>query len=87
MPRLPKLSFASCLLPLFKPATGNPQPATGWTQTSGKGKMTVTVQPAGNSESFFLTMSALEHEPDQQEVANIFSENGMQVVGPPLKIN
>ena len=57
-----------------------------WTQISDKGKMTVTLQPAGKLENFFVTMAALDHEPTQQEIEKIFSDNDMQVVGPPLKV-
>ena len=57
-----------------------------WTQVSEKGKMTVVFQPAGKMEDFFVTMAALDHEPDKQEIAHIFSDNDMQVVGPPLEI-
>jgi quercetin dioxygenase-like cupin family protein len=58
-----------------------------WTQVSEKGKMTVIVQPAGKLEAFFVTMSALEKVPTPEEVAKIFADNEMQVVGPPLKID
>jgi quercetin dioxygenase-like cupin family protein len=61
--------------------------AHAWTQVSEKGKMTVIMQPAGKLENFFVTMAALDHEPTQQEIAKIFADNDMQVVGPPLKIN
>jgi quercetin dioxygenase-like cupin family protein len=61
--------------------------AHAWTQVSAKGKMNVIMQPAGKLENFFLTMAALNHEPNQQEIAKIFSDNDMQVVGPPLKID
>lgn len=57
-----------------------------WTQVSEKGKMTVTFQPAGKLENFFLTMAALDHEPSLEEIKNIFSDNEMQIVGPPLRI-
>jgi quercetin dioxygenase-like cupin family protein len=57
-----------------------------WTQISEKGKMTVTFQPAGKMEKFFLTMAALENEPTKEQMAQIFAENEMQVVGPPLKV-
>jgi len=60
--------------------------AHAWTQVSEKGKMNVVMQPAGKLENFFVTMAALDHEPSQQEIAKIFSDNDMQVVGPPLKI-
>ncbi len=58
----------------------------GWTQVSEKGKMTVTFQPAGKMENFFLTMAALDHEPGIKEIAQIFVNNEMQVVGPPLQV-
>ncbi len=57
-----------------------------WTQESEKGKMIVTFQPAGKMEEFFVTMAALDHEPAAKEIAQIFADNEMQVVGPPLKI-
>ncbi|MBK7227935.1 MAG: cupin domain-containing protein [Ignavibacteriales bacterium] len=60
--------------------------AHAWTQVSKKGKMTVILQPAGKLENFFVTMSQLDHEPTQNEIAKIFADNDMQVVGPPLKI-
>lgn len=58
-----------------------------WTQVSEKGKMTVLFQPAGKMEAFFVRMAALDHEPGKEEIAKIFEENEMQVVGPPLKID
>jgi quercetin dioxygenase-like cupin family protein len=61
--------------------------AHAWTQVSEKGRMTVIMQPAGKLENFFVTMAALDHEPNPQEIAKIFSDNDMQVVGPPLKID
>lgn len=60
--------------------------AHAWTQVSEKGKMTVILQPAGKLENFFITMSQLDHEPSQDEIAKIFSDNDMKVVGPPLKL-
>ena len=57
-----------------------------WTQVSKKGKMTVTLQPAGKLEDFFVTMAALDHEPPPAEISKIFADNDMQVVGPPLKL-
>jgi len=61
--------------------------AHAWTQLSEKGKMTVVMQPAGRLENFFINMAALDHEPSQVEIAKIFSDNEMQIVGPPLKID
>jgi quercetin dioxygenase-like cupin family protein len=57
-----------------------------WTQVSEKGKTTVLFQPAGKMENFFVTVAALDHEPTQPEMAKIFADNEMQIVGPPLKI-
>ena len=57
-----------------------------WTQVSAKGKMRVILQPAGKLEDFFVTMAALDHEPTPAEMVKLFSDNGMQVVGPPLKV-
>lgn len=57
-----------------------------WTQVSEKGRMTVIFQPAGKMEEFFVTMSGLDHEPTPKEIAQIFIDNEMKVVGPPLKI-
>lgn len=58
-----------------------------WTQVSEKGKMTVLFQPAGKMEAFFVAVAALTHEPTKEEMAKIFTDNEMQVVGPPLKID
>lgn len=58
-----------------------------WTQVSEKGKMLVILQPAGKLENFFVTMAALDHVPAQEEMARIFNENDMQVVGPGLKVD
>jgi len=58
-----------------------------WTQVTEKGKMTVILQPAGKLEDFFVTMAALDHQPTVEEISQIFADNDMQVVGPPLKID
>lgn len=58
-----------------------------WTQVSEKGKMVVLFQPAGKMEEFFLTIASLDHEPAPAEIAKIFAENEMEIVGPPLKID
>jgi len=76
---------------IFKLAPGDTiflprQVAHAWTQVSATGKMTVILQPAGKLEDFFVTMSRLDHEPSQEEISNIFSVNGMRVVGPPLSL-
>ena len=58
-----------------------------WTQASPKGKMLVTLQPAGKLEDFFISMAALDHEPTPAEISKIFETNEMKVVGPPLKLD
>lgn len=58
-----------------------------WTQVSDRGRMTVILQPAGKLEEFFVTMAALEKEPSKEEIAKIFADHDMQVVGPPLKVD
>jgi quercetin dioxygenase-like cupin family protein len=57
-----------------------------WTQASEKGKMTVIFQPAGKMEEFFVTMASLKNEPAPDEIAKIFIDNEMRIVGPPLDI-
>lgn len=57
-----------------------------WTQISARGKMIVTFQPAGMMENFFVTLAGLDHLPTDQEVARLFVDHEMQIVGPPLKI-
>ena len=58
-----------------------------WTQVSEKGRMTVILQPAGKLEDFFVTMAALQKEPTPKEIAQIFMDNDMKIVGLPLKID
>jgi quercetin dioxygenase-like cupin family protein len=57
-----------------------------WTQVSPTGKMLVMLQPAGKLENFFVTMANMDHEPTPEEVAKIFADNEMKVVGPPLPV-
>lgn len=56
-----------------------------WIQLSQRGRMTVTLQPAGKLEEFFVTMAAINHEPTPQEIAAVFANHEMMVVGPPVK--
>lgn len=58
-----------------------------WTQVSKKAKMNVIVQPAGRLEEFFVTMAACKGEPTKEQVAKIFSDNEMEIVGPPLTVD
>jgi len=58
-----------------------------WTQLSRKAKMNVIVQPAGKLEAFFITIAALPTEPTKEQIAKIFSDNEMEVVGPPIRVD
>ena len=58
-----------------------------WIQLSERGKMIVTFQPAGKLEEFFVTMAALKTPPTPEEIAKIFADHEMNVVGPPVKID
>jgi quercetin dioxygenase-like cupin family protein len=57
-----------------------------WTQISSKGKMIVTLQPAGKLENFFVTIAGIDHEPSQAEVKKMFEDNEMKIIGPPIKL-
>jgi quercetin dioxygenase-like cupin family protein len=58
-----------------------------WTQVSQRAKMNVIVQPAGKLEDFFITMAAFTSEPTKDQIAKIFADNEMQIVGPPLAVD
>lgn len=58
-----------------------------WIQLSERGKMTVTLQPAGKLEDFFVVMAALKAPPAPEELAQIFAAHDMNVVGPPVVID
>ena len=58
-----------------------------WTQVSERGRMTVILQPAGKLEAFFVVVAALKSEPTPAEMAKIFADHEMQVVGPPLAVD
>jgi quercetin dioxygenase-like cupin family protein len=57
-----------------------------WTQVSKKSRTLVLLQPAGKLENFFVTIAALKEEPTKEQMAKIFMDNEMKIVGPPLKI-
>lgn len=58
-----------------------------WTQISATGRMLVTVQPAGKLEEFFVAMAAFSVEPTPQQIAQVFAQHEMKVLGPPLKVD
>lgn len=55
-----------------------------WTQVSERGRMTVTFQPAGKMEAFFVALAAFRQEPIPAEIKRLFADHEMQIVGPPL---
>ncbi len=57
-----------------------------WVQLSERGKMTVTLQPAGKLEDFFVALAAFAKPPSPEEIARLFLEHEMKVVGPPLTV-
>jgi quercetin dioxygenase-like cupin family protein len=58
-----------------------------WTQVSEKGKMIVLFQPAGKMENFFVKLATMENEPTKEEMAKLFADNDMKIIGPILKVN
>lgn len=54
-------------------------------QLSEKGKMIVSYLPAGKMEDFFKVTDRWTSPPSKEEVAKVFADHDMQVVGPPLK--
>ena len=57
-----------------------------WSQVSSKGKMTVIFQPAGKMEEFFIALQNIDHVLSQHELAQMFIDSDMRIVGPVLKI-
>ncbi|SHJ26835.1 Cupin domain protein [Hymenobacter daecheongensis DSM 21074] len=53
-----------------------------WLQMSEKGRMTVTLQPAGKLEEFFVALAAFPAPPNPDELARLFATHEMQLVGP-----
>lgn len=54
-------------------------------QLSETGKMIVSYLPAGKMEAFFKVTDQWTTPPSQKEIAKVFEEHEMKVVGPPLK--
>ncbi|MBC7390611.1 MAG: cupin domain-containing protein [Opitutaceae bacterium] len=55
-------------------------------QLSEKGKMLVSYLPAGKMETFFKVTSQWTSPPNKEEIARVFAEHDMKVVGPPLEM-
>ncbi len=52
----------------------------------GTGRMLVEFHPAGQMEAFFAEATQLSGVSAGPELARLFSEHGMQLVGPPLEV-
>ena len=50
-------------------------------------RVIVSYMPAGKMEDFFKTTDALTSQPSAEEIAKIFENHDMMVVGPPLQAN
>jgi quercetin dioxygenase-like cupin family protein len=54
-------------------------------QLSEKGKMIVSYLPAGKMEAFFQVTDQWTSPPSKEEIAKVFEDHEMKVVGSPLK--
>ena len=54
-------------------------------QLTEKGRMVLSFQPSGKMEEFFKKTSLWTSPPTAEEIAKVFEEHEMKVVGPPLK--
>jgi quercetin dioxygenase-like cupin family protein len=55
-------------------------------QLSEKGKMIVSYLPAGKMEDFFAVTDLWTSPPSKEEIAKVFADHDMLVVGAPLKV-
>jgi quercetin dioxygenase-like cupin family protein len=53
-------------------------------QLTEKGKMIVSYLPAGKMEAFFKVTNDWTSPPSKEEIAKVFKDHDMKVVGPPL---
>jgi len=56
-------------------------------QLTEKGKMIVSYLPAGKMEAFFAITDKWTSPPSKEEIAQVFTDHDMQVVGAPLKVD
>jgi hypothetical protein len=54
---------------------------------SEKGKMIVSYLPAGKMEAFFKVTDKWISPPSNEEIAKVFANHDMIVVGAPLKVD
>lgn len=55
-------------------------------QLTEKGKMIISYLPAGKMEAFFKVTDQWTSPPPKEEIARVFEEHEMKIVGPPLKV-
>jgi quercetin dioxygenase-like cupin family protein len=56
-------------------------------QLTKNGKMIVSYLPAGKMEDFFAVTDKWTSPPAKEEIAKVFSDHDMKVVGPPLMVD
>ena len=56
-------------------------------QLTEKGKMIVSYLPAGKMEDFFAVTDTWTSPPTKEEIAKIFADHDMKIVGPPLSVD
>ncbi len=56
-------------------------------QLTEKGRMLLSFQPSGKMEEFFKKTSLWTSPPTKEEIAKVFEEHEMKVIGPPLKVD
>ena len=55
-------------------------------QLSNTGRLIVSYMPAGKMEEFFAVTDRWTSPPSKEEIAKVFSDHDIKVVGPPLAI-
>ncbi|WP_439879794.1 cupin domain-containing protein [Pontibacter sp. MBLB2868] len=55
-------------------------------QLSENARVVVSYAPAGKMESFFKVTDQWNSPPSKEEIAKVFEDHDMKVVGPPLKV-
>ncbi len=56
-------------------------------QLTEKGKVIVSYLPAGKMEDFFAVSNSWTSPPTKEEIARVFADHDMKVVGPPLIVD
>jgi mannose-6-phosphate isomerase-like protein (cupin superfamily) len=56
-------------------------------RSEGTGRMLVGFSPAGQMEAFFAAATQLAGIPSGPELSRLFSDHGMQLLGPPLQLS